>query len=85
MVALLVAAAVAGNAVERRTVSFGSPDAVAQRLKDRSDKVYSGFALPEKYAADSGSVDTGACYYRGLRSFAHIDEALSDVRSFGLD
>ncbi|WJV45814.1 hypothetical protein [Streptomyces flavofungini] len=71
--------------LERHAVSFGRPDAVAQRLKSRSDEVYDVFALPQKYAADSGNVDTGACYYRGLKGAAHIDEARSDVRSFGLD
>ncbi|MCX4682042.1 hypothetical protein OG413_43445 [Streptomyces sp. NBC_01433] len=86
MVALLVAAVVAGNAVwNGAPYPTADPDAVAQRLKARSDQVYDGFALPEKYAPDSGRVDTGACYYRGLRSIAHIDEARSDVRSFGLD
>lgn len=86
MVALSVAAVVAGNFVwNGAPYPSADPDAVAQRLKDRSDELYDGFALPEKYAADSGRVDTGACYYRGLRSIAHIDEARSDVRSFGLD
>ncbi|WP_405691487.1 hypothetical protein [Streptomyces sp. NBC_00057] len=86
MVALLVAAVVAGNVVwNGAPYPSADPNAVAQRLKARSDEVYAGFALPEKYAADSGRVDTGACYYRGLRSIAHIDEARSDVRSFGLD
>ncbi|MFI6948027.1 hypothetical protein [Streptomyces sp. NPDC050422] len=83
---VLVAAAVAGNAVWNGTpYPSADPDAVAQRLKARSDWVYDGFALPGKYAAESGSVDTGACYYNGLRGIAHIDEPRSDVRSFGLD
>ncbi|MFG3406472.1 hypothetical protein [Streptomyces sp. NPDC048142] len=30
-------------------------------------------------------VETGTCYYRGLRSLAHIDQGRPDVRSFGLD
>ncbi|MFG2502569.1 hypothetical protein ACGFSB_30690 [Streptomyces sp. NPDC048441] len=86
MMALLVAAVVLGNVVWNGTpYPPASPDAVAQRLKARSDEVHDGFALPEKYAADSGRIDTGACYYRGLRGIAHIDEARSDVRSFGLD
>lgn len=86
MVTLSVAAVVAGNFVWNGTpYPSVDPDAVAQRLKARSEGVHDGFALPEKYAADSGRVDTGACYYRGLRSIAHIDEARSDVRSFGLD
>ncbi|QKW66010.1 hypothetical protein HUT15_36365 (plasmid) [Streptomyces sp. NA03103] len=61
------------------------PDLVAERLKDQSDAVYEGFALPEKYPAKSGRIDTGACYYRGLESIAHIDQPRRDVRSFGLD
>lgn len=61
------------------------PDTVAQRLKDRSDGVFEGFALPDKYAASAGRVDSGACHHRGLRSVAHVDEGRSDVRSFGLD
>ncbi|MFD7833954.1 hypothetical protein [Streptomyces sp. NPDC059761] len=86
MVVLSVAAVAAGNFVwNGAPYPSADPDVVAQRLKARSDRVYDDFALPEKYAADSGTVDTGACYYRGLRSIAHIDEARSDVRSFGLD
>ncbi|MFE9999822.1 hypothetical protein [Streptomyces avermitilis] len=86
LVALSVAAAEAANSVwNGAPYPSADPDAVAQRLKDQSDGVYDGFALPAKYAADSGRVDTGACYYRGLRGIAHIDEARSDVRSFGLD
>ncbi|GAB7109865.1 hypothetical protein JCM4814A_81800 [Streptomyces phaeofaciens JCM 4814] len=85
-VALSVAAVAVGNSVwNGAPYPSADPDVVAQRLKDRSDWVYDGFALPETYAANSGRVDTGACYYRGLRSIAHIDEARSDVRSFGLD
>ncbi|MEV0774552.1 hypothetical protein [Streptomyces sp. NPDC050428] len=86
LAALLVAAAVAGGCVWNGTpYPLVDPDAVAQRLKDRSDGVYNGFDLPAKYRADSGGIDTGACYYRGLKSLAHIDESRSDVRSFGLD
>ncbi|MEV6731442.1 hypothetical protein [Streptomyces sp. NPDC051364] len=86
LVALSVAAATAANRVwNGAPYPSADPDAVAQRLKDQSDELYDGFALPEKHAVDSGRVDTGACYYRGLRSIAHIDEARSDVRSFGLD
>lgn len=86
VVALSVAAVVAGDFVwNGAPYPSGDPAAVAQRLKARSDGIYDDFALPEKYAADSGSLDTGACYYRGLRGVAHIDEARSDVRSFGLD
>ncbi len=90
MAALLVAAVAAGNAAWNAVWNGApypsvDPDAVTQRLKARSDEVHDGFALPDKYAADSGTVTTGACYYRGLRGIAHIDEELSDVRSFGLD
>ncbi|MGW2111430.1 hypothetical protein [Streptomyces sp. NPDC001948] len=85
-VTLLAAAAVAGNAVwNGAPYPSADPDAVAQRLKARSDEVYDGFALPEKYAADTSEFDTSGCYYRGLRGIAHIDRARSDVRSFGLD
>ncbi|WP_327334094.1 hypothetical protein [Streptomyces anulatus] len=85
-VALSTAAVVAGNFMwNGAPYPSADPDAVAKRLKDRSDGVYDGFALPEKYTADAGRIDTGACYYRGMRSIAHIDEARSDVRSFGLD
>ncbi|MFE4370927.1 hypothetical protein ACFRMN_22305 [Streptomyces sp. NPDC056835] len=55
MVALLVAAVVAGNVVwNGAPYPLADPDAVAQRLKARSDEVYDDFALPEKYAAGSG-------------------------------
>ncbi|MCX5115318.1 hypothetical protein OOK13_44205 [Streptomyces sp. NBC_00378] len=85
-VALLAASVVAGNAVwNGAPYPTADPDVVAQRLKARSDEVYGGFGLPEKYAADSGRFDTGACYYRGLRGIAHIDRGRRDVRSFGLD
>lgn len=86
MVALPVVAVVAGYVVwNGAPYPSADPDTVAQRLKARSDEVYDGFALPEEYAAGSGRIDTGACYYRGLRSINHIDEARSDVRSFGLE
>lgn len=86
MVALLVGVVVAGNAVwNGAPCPSADPDTVAQRLKSRSDEVYDDFALPENYAADGGRVSAGACYYRGLRGLAHIDDARSDVRSFGLD
>ncbi|MFE2746178.1 hypothetical protein ACFXKX_17800 [Streptomyces scopuliridis] len=61
MVALLAAAAVAGNVVwNSAPYPSADPDAVAQRLKARSDEVYDDFALPEKYAPGSGRVDTSA-------------------------
>ncbi|GFH38214.1 hypothetical protein [Streptomyces pacificus] len=90
VVILLAVAAVAGNfawnaAGNGAPYPSADPDAVAQRLTARSDEVYDGFALQEKHAAGPGRVVTGACYSRGLRGIAHIDEARSDVRSFGLD
>ncbi|MFD0417962.1 hypothetical protein [Streptomyces sp. NPDC127108] len=86
LVTLTVGAVVAGNSVwNGAPYPSADPDAVAQRLKVRSDGIYDDFALPGKYVADAGRVGTGACYYRGLRGIAHIDQARGDVRSFGLD
>lgn len=63
------------------------PNVVAMRLNEEAQRVEEDLALPGR--TDSGSsshrVDTGACYYHGLRSVAHIDEARQDVRSFALD
>ncbi|SEE21632.1 hypothetical protein SAMN05216483_5642 [Streptomyces sp. 2131.1] len=85
-VALAVGAALAGNwAWHGAPYPSVDPDSVARRVKDRSDRVYDGFALPGTYAATPGRIDTGSCYYRGLDSLAHIDEARTDVHSFGLD
>ncbi|TXR99915.1 hypothetical protein EAO73_28875 [Streptomyces sp. col6] len=82
---LSVAAVIAGNRVwQGAPYPTVDPDAVAQRIKDRSDWVYEGFALSGKYAASPGTVATGSCYYRGLRSVAHIDQPRDDVYSFGL-
>ncbi|MEU8677030.1 hypothetical protein [Streptomyces sp. NPDC048560] len=61
------------------------PDRVAIRLKEEAGRVYDEVALPGTAEAVSGRVDTGVCYYRGLRSVAHIDEGRPDVRSFGLE
>ncbi|MEU4128089.1 hypothetical protein [Streptomyces wuyuanensis] len=81
-----VAAVMAANFVWNGTpYPSADPDAVARRLKDQSDRVHDDFALPGKYTASPGRVGTGACYHRGLRGIAHIDEARSDVRSFDLD
>ncbi|SDM58617.1 hypothetical protein [Streptomyces wuyuanensis] len=86
MVVSAVAAVMAANFVWNGTpYPSADPDAVARRLKDQSDRVHDDFALPGKHAASSGRVGTGACYHRGLRGIAHIDEARSDVRSFDLD
>ncbi|HET6855611.1 MAG TPA: hypothetical protein VFH94_00745 [Streptomyces sp.] len=88
---LLVAALLTAGALSAAFVWNGSPypaadpDLVAQRLKNRSEDVRDHFALPGTYRVDSGVVATGSCYYRGLRSIAHIDSARPDVRSFGLD
>lgn len=59
------------------------PDQVAARLKAEAQRVYGEAALPGTPAPHS-RVETGTCYYRGLRSIAHIDEGRPDVRSFGL-
>ncbi|MFF2184968.1 hypothetical protein [Streptomyces sp. NPDC058155] len=73
LVGLSVAAVAAGNFAlnvwNGPPYPSTDPDTVAQRLKDRSDEVYDGFALPGKYPAESGRVDTGACYHRGLSGF----------------
>ncbi|WP_327240767.1 hypothetical protein OG243_40925 [Streptomyces sp. NBC_01318] len=61
------------------------PDQVAVRLKGEAQRVYEEVALPGRPGASSSGVETGTCYYRGLRSIAHIDEGRSDVRSFGLE
>ncbi|THA81262.1 hypothetical protein [Streptomyces sp. A0592] len=59
------------------------PNVVAMRLRDQAERVEEDLEGRSRFEARH--VDTGACYYRGLRSFAHIDEARSDVRSFDLD
>lgn len=60
------------------------PDAVAERLKTRSNEVYDSFALAKKYAAQPSRVDTGACYHRGLSGYVNLDRARLDVSSFRL-
>ncbi|MFD9224572.1 hypothetical protein ACFWDI_32300 [Streptomyces sp. NPDC060064] len=60
------------------------PDQVATRLKQEAQRVYDEVALPGPPDVSS-RVETGTCYYRGLRSIAHIDQGRSDVRSFGLE
>ncbi|WP_405796848.1 hypothetical protein [Streptomyces sp. NBC_01506] len=89
LVALSVLAVAAGGLVSAvwngEPYPDADPDAVAQRLKDRSDDVHDGFALPEQYLAEPGSVVSGACYHRGLTSFTQIDQPRNDVLSFGLD
>lgn len=61
------------------------PDHVAARLKDQAQRAYDEAALPGRPAVGPVRVETGACYHRGLRSLAHIDQGRRDVRSFGLD
>ncbi|MER5461434.1 hypothetical protein ABT010_12255 [Streptomyces sp. NPDC002668] len=61
------------------------PDQVATRLKQEAQRVYDEVALPGPPDVSSNGVETGTCYYRGLRSIAHMDEGRSDVRSFGLE
>ncbi|MCX5610219.1 hypothetical protein OHB39_21965 [Streptomyces sp. NBC_00047] len=59
------------------------PNVVAMRLREEAERVEEDLDGRSRFEAHN--VDTGACYYRGLRSVAHIDEARQDVRSFGLD
>ncbi|MFE7094655.1 hypothetical protein [Streptomyces erythrochromogenes] len=59
------------------------PNVVAMRLRGQAERVEED--LDGRSRFEARHVGTGACYYRGLRSFAHIDEARSDVRSFDLD
>ncbi|MFJ5867740.1 hypothetical protein ACIQEY_25470 [Streptomyces parvus] len=60
------------------------PDRIAVRLKDQAQRAYDEAALPGRPGVERGRVETGTCYYRGLRSVAHIDQGRSDVRSFRL-
>ncbi|MEV6682839.1 hypothetical protein AB0N09_39145 [Streptomyces erythrochromogenes] len=59
------------------------PNVVAVRLREQAERVEEDLDGRSRFEAHH--VDTGACYHRGLRSFAHIDEARRDVRSFDLD
>lgn len=61
------------------------PDRIAVRLKDQAQRAYEEAALPGRPEVELGRVETGTCYYQGLRSLAHIDEGRPDVRSFDLD
>lgn len=61
------------------------PDQVAERLKGEAQRVYEEVAPPGRPGVSSSGVETGTCYYRGLRSIAHIDEGRGDVRSFVLE
>lgn len=60
------------------------PDAVAVQLKRDAQLVYDDLALPGRPEVKS-QFRTGTCYYRGLRSLAHIDRGRLDVSSFQLD
>ncbi|MEV7583770.1 hypothetical protein [Streptomyces erythrochromogenes] len=59
------------------------PNVVAMRLREQAERVEED--LDGRSRFEARPVDTGACYYRGLRSFAHIDEARRDVSSFDID
>ncbi|MFE6834850.1 hypothetical protein ACFVFI_08405 [Streptomyces sp. NPDC057705] len=61
------------------------PNVVVTRLREEIERVHDDLALSRPADERPDRVETGACYYRGLRSFAHIDESRRDVHSFGLD
>lgn len=61
------------------------PHVVATRLGAEAERVENDLALPVPSGSLPDQMETGACYYRGLRSLAHIDESRPDVRSFGLE
>ncbi|WP_158781022.1 hypothetical protein [Streptomyces sp. NRRL S-237] len=61
------------------------PAIVATRLGAEAERVQDDLALPAGAESPPDRMETGACYYRGLRSVAHIDEARADVRTFILD
>ncbi|MGW4050668.1 hypothetical protein ACWENA_07530 [Streptomyces sp. NPDC004779] len=86
----LLATTAAGLAVLAVALWFGSPypaadpEAAAARLKAAAQRAYDEAGLPPGTEPAEGRVETGSCYYRGLRSLAHIDESRSDVHSFAL-
>ncbi|MGW6587167.1 hypothetical protein [Streptomyces sp. MCL20-2] len=84
--ALLVAATVAALAWLWYGTPYpkSDPDRIAAQLKDQARRAYDEAALPGRPEVERGRVETGTCYYRGLRSLAHIDRGRSDVRSFRL-
>ncbi|MET8513725.1 hypothetical protein [Streptomyces sp. NPDC005077] len=83
---LAVGASVVGYRVwEGEPYPAAVPDQVAVRLKGEARRVYEEVALPGRPGVSSSGVETGTCYFGGLRSIAHIDEGRSDVRSFGLE
>ncbi len=61
------------------------PDRIAVRLKVQAQRAYDEAALPGRPEVGPARVETGTCYYRGLRGLGHIDSGRRDVRSFGLD
>ncbi|MGW6577144.1 hypothetical protein ACWGAN_33905 [Streptomyces sp. NPDC054945] len=60
------------------------PAIVATRLGAEAARVQDDLALPAGADSPPDRLETGACYYRGLRSLAHIDQARMDVSSFAL-
>ncbi|MFD5414797.1 hypothetical protein [Streptomyces nojiriensis] len=61
------------------------PQAVATRLGAEAGRVENDLALPVGSRSPAGRMETGACHYRGLRAFAHIDRARSDVHTFSVE
>ncbi|MFJ6611223.1 hypothetical protein ACIQPT_13160 [Streptomyces sp. NPDC091289] len=90
LVALCAAVAVAATVAALAWLWNGppypkaDPDRIAVRLKVQAQRAYDEAALPGRPEVGRGRVETGTCYYRGLRSLAHIDRGRPDVRSFGL-
>ncbi|MFF6776733.1 hypothetical protein ACFY8W_24740 [Streptomyces sp. NPDC012637] len=81
---LVVGAGIAGEWLWNGTpYPAADPDRVAARLKAQAQRAYAEAALPGDPKPYS-RVETGTCYYRGLRSFAHIDQGRRGVRSFRL-
>ncbi|WP_405719832.1 hypothetical protein [Streptomyces sp. NBC_00046] len=60
------------------------PDRVAVRLKQEAQRVHDELAVPGQPEPANNRVETGTCYYRGLRYLAHFDRGRPDVRSFEL-
>ncbi|MGC5536099.1 hypothetical protein [Streptomyces sp. SR-10] len=61
------------------------PDRVTVRLKAQAQRAYDEAALPGRPEVGPVRVETGPCYYRGLRSVAHIDQSRPDVGDFRLE
>ncbi|MFA7764138.1 hypothetical protein [Streptomyces sp. NRRL S-448] len=61
------------------------PHVVATRLGAEAERVENDLALPVGPRSPSDRMETGACYYRGLRAFAHIDRARLDVHTFSVE